>query len=927
MEGDQVTTAPRDLPRTCVRPSSALCLPPEGQDRSDTETIVIHKEEQCDVEQCCAEHSAFENNTVGSGSEAESQLSSEQSSTTHENEGVSGTTELGSKLCAVREIERKSDVTAFRFTVADLEAALSQVELDAAGHQVVVPNASSVASKMPQGSGGGRSETENRQYLACRSIVQEILSYRCLTPEAPTVQVFTVTTGGPGPSDTAPQQQQQHATPPPESPDLNAQLQIDIPEVAPPNGAAPVSDNGGGGDSRDKPSVNGDVERKDKKREHETEEERRLRKLHKEKKKKKKKEEREREKSSSEKKDKETSADKHEKSKHKDKDRDKDREKKHKDEERDKVKKKVKPVRLNLEQIGEILNKRQGKVKVIKAPSPVPDGEMPNGESVATLDLGGGFYLEDAKLYVDKETAKVVARAPKPRDPLDIKIIESEDKDKPTVEEIKKESEDKVKETKEPQDAVKCKEEPKGTQVKMEVDEKSESTVVKSEEAVTVKEENVANDTGAAKEENNEGSEEKPAEVKAENAAKESEKKGKKGHKIKMKSGEIIKSPVRAGALLKKFKVSISRKERKRANRAGKKGSIEYTEDIKADVKSKKTKYSARHPSDEPPKEPEVVKKPKAEKRERKAMILDSSDESSDDEPKPKKRAIMEDADFQPKRERDDSRERKPKMPDSMPLAQTNQDMFEMQIAEKHRLMRLQKEQQLKDGGVDIAQFNQAAMSNRKLKNMKMFGDATSRVLFRQHAKWFGLKMTSVDISYKERRRAEKHLKRIKGTLYYFELKRMRSMRYEKLEKRGVEFKGTSGGPSQPAKRHKPGPKSKTFGGFKIPKQEEGRKEAVEEEPADEEGFFTEAELKAMEGGDEARRKAKEAAEAKKREKEEQLEKLRAEWKEKRKWWKHNVRDKAGGTIRFEVTTESVAWTRLFSCCCPLTSVLHPHEQ
>ena len=719
-----------------------------------------------------------------------------------------------------------------------------------------------------------------------------------------------------------------------------------------------------------------------KERKQETEEERRLRKLHKEKKKKKKKKhehdrDKDREKSRSDKherskdkdkdKDRDKDRDKH-REKDRDKDRDKDKERRRKEEkERERAKKdkdrkssgRSSHKTESIKQLGNILSELP--VTVTSEAKATTSTASVKQEEEMVIDLGDQFIVEDAHLAWGKDMAQIVAVAPTRRVVSVIAVDSSEDekeakknepkRDKPSedkksekfITEIKKEPVDKSSTTQQstnnldkPLDSVTIKkEESQGetiVTVKKELDvsvtvKKDEMTPLSVTEIKKEKRENeneAKSDTSESKKNDSvEGKSEENEPKKEHEGSDEKKKKEKRGiYRFTIKSrGLVLRAPVHAHKLFRKFKVKISRKEKKRANKAGNRGRILYTSEMRYDVESKRSKYSRRMSSEK-----------KEVKKERRAVILD--DDSDEDMPpvkrEPEVKEVKEEKPAQERKPIQDLTMKKEHQPEEK--AKSSDSSWAKSLVEKYKEADRKKKLMLQ------AKRHAMAMNVQK----KRFDDFMALRLFKKYEGRYRLKECSVTISHKERRRAEKRQKRLDGTTYWAKIMRECRIARER-EREGVTGLKRPGGPqdtSQP-KRMKttwsgmpsfkiPKDRDRDSDGFRVPKprdpNEERRRmeemrrrddEKENEEMDIEEGFFTEEELKAKER----------VHTEKKKESEEQanLEELKKEAAQLRKEWKRSVlrRVKRTGVIVFEVIYQSVE--QLFHVVAATLMHLHEH--
>ena len=760
----------------------------------------------------------------------------------------------------------------------------------------------------------------------------------------------------------------------------------------------------GAGDSKGKISENPTESRKEERKhgeKKETEEERRRRKEKEKKKKKKHKHDRDRDhKSSSDKHDRSKDREKErDKSKDKDRDRQKDRERRRKEErEREHGKKDHRSSssskhgsrsasRESIRQLGNILSKMP--VEVSTGKESAAGKEEKKEEEEIVLDLGDNFIVEDAKLAFDKNVAQIVASAPTRRVVNVITIDSSEDEkdklskpDKPVTEKFKTEKEIKKEPMEKPsklsenvdgnikvaENNVVVKKEPKeapAVAIKKEDDDLSNALKKLDEELFApegIKKENcpkaesaeskkggglvwISADTGDAKnstekepsKESN-GTSEMPGAERQE-PKKESdgtskdpenkEKKDKRYYKFKIKTkGDTLRSPIHADGLLRKFKVKISRRERKRANKAGKNNYITYNDEIRRDVISRRTKFSRSSV----PSHPIKVEK-KEQKKERRAVILDDSDEET--APPVKKEPEVRDHKSILEKLAQETFVKKEKKEEERPKPS------EQSSAHKMLIEKLKREQQerMKEKARALAM---ASSNSSSASSSSKVDDFLVRRMFKRNRKKYGLKMCSVGISYKEKRRADKKLQRLKGTLYLLKMMREGKLARERERAMGHGFKRPAepehtsqpkrfkSGDSSAAWRSMPSFKIPKAGqesdGFKVPRardQFEDRGRMSEDKENEdlgeefEEGFFTEEELKAKERGNVEKKKEKDEKA--------NLEELKRKGQELRKEWKRRIRRKVTktGAIIFEVIYQSVG--QLFHVVATTLTYLHEH--
>ena len=380
---------------------------------------------------------------------------------------------------------------------------------------------------------------------------------------------------------------------------------------------------------------------------------------------------------------------------------------------------------------------------------------------------------------------------------------------------------------------------------------------------------------------------------------------------------------------MKKFKVAISRRERKRANKAGKRGCIMYNEEIRRDLLSRKTKFSR---SNSVPSQPLKVEK-KEVKKERRVVILD--DDSDDDNAPPARKepearndkSILEKLAEESIVKKEKKEEERPR-----PSEQSSADKPSAEQQER-----------LKEKAKALSMASSSSSGSSTAASSKV-DDFLAKRMFKRYRKRYNLKMCSVSISSKEKRRAEKRLHRLKGTLYL--LKIMREGKLARERERGVIGQGFKR-PAEPEhtsqpKRYKSGDSSAAWrsmpsfkirkagqdsDGFKIPrakdsneerrKMDEFRRMSDDKENEDiEEGFFTEEELKAKERGHQEKKKEKDEMA--------NTEELNRQGQALRKTWKRSILRKVQktGAIIFEVIYQSME--RLFRVVTTLT-YMHEH--
>ena len=674
-------------------------------------------------------------------------------------------------------------------------------------------------------------------------------------------------------------------------------------------------------------------------------------------------------------KDRDKDRDRH-KDKDRDKDRDKDKERRRKEEkERERAKKDKDRKREHsssrsshktesIKQLGNILSELPVTVTSDAKATTSTAGVKQEEEMV--IDLGDQFIVEDAQLAWGKDMAKIVAVAPTRRVVSVVAVDSSEDekeakksepkKDKPsedkksekfiTETEIKKEPFDKSSTKPEstnnldkPSESVAIKkEDQKESQdetivsVKKEVDasateKKDEMMPLSETEIKKEKPENeneAKSDTLESKKIDDVGGKSQENELKKESeGSDEKKKKEKRGiYKFTIKTrGLVLRAPVHAHKLFRKFKVKISRKEKKRANKAGNRGRILYTSEIRHDVESKRSKYSRRMSSEK-----------KEVKKERRAVILD--DDSDEDIPPVKREPeVKEVKDERPTQERkpiqdltmkkEHQAEEKDKSSSSSSWAKALVEKYKNEDRKKRLMLE--------------AKRKAMAMSAHK----KRVDDFIAHRLFKRYEGRYRLKECSVAISHKERRRAEKRQKRLEGTAYLKKIMRECKLARER-EREGAPGLKRPGDPqdtSQPKRMKTTWSGMPSFkipkgdrdnDGFRVPKardpNEERRRmeemrrrddEKENEEMDIEEGFFTEEELKAKERVHTEKKK-----ESEKKANEEELMKEAAHM---RKEWRKNVlrRVKRTGVIVFEVIYQSVE--QLFHVVAATLMHLHEH--